>query len=293
MANYNHIAPARYILEDAIRTNDELGHDNLGSLSYSHGFLPRTQPITHLPASHRAWDDIAADIPRLFRSYAVRKGVHDLPILHATIEHLPDLYLLRASSLFSILAHLYWYCEPENPEKGIPPQIQIPWQEITLRLDRLAPHLSFIDLNSHNWQFIDPTLEQPFVVENLRLAIPMAGNEDERRFQTAPIEMMYLFSPLMDAMLQAQEATLRDDPETLKEALVFISDAIKHLTYVSLMKVNPNPYNELYINPVVWGKTAALFASPFQQESIPGPSGTAIPSFTALDIFFGRKSYST
>ena len=35
------IAPARLVLENAVALNDQLGHENLGSLSYSHGFLPR------------------------------------------------------------------------------------------------------------------------------------------------------------------------------------------------------------------------------------------------------------
>jgi sulfite reductase alpha subunit-like flavoprotein/cytochrome b involved in lipid metabolism len=288
------VAPARRVLEEAIALNDQLGHDNLGSLSYSHGFLPRYEPAKALPPSHRAWDEVAADIPRLFRSYAVRQTLDELPLLSAASEDLDDEHVLRASSLFSILAHLYWYSEPEPPENGIPEQIQRPWEEITRRLDRPAPHLSFIDLNTHNWNFIDPTLDEPFIVENLKLAIPMAGNEDERRFQMTPVEMLYRFSPVLDAMLTAQEAALHDDPDTLKEALVFISDALKYQAYVTLMKVNPNPYNDLYINPVVWGKTAALFASPFQpQNAPPGPSGTAIPQFTSLDIFFGRKSYRT
>jgi len=73
-----------------------------------------------------------------------------------------------------------------------------------------------------------------------------------------------------------------------------MSEALKYQTYVTLQKVNPNPYSDTYINPVVWGKTAALFASPFQpNNSVPGPSGTAIPSFTTLDIFFGRGNYKT
>lgn len=288
------IAPARRVLEEAIATNDALGHDNLGSLSYSHGFLPRTEPLRRLPQSHVAWDQVAEAIPRLFRTYTVRKTLDDMPILSANQADLPDEYLLRASSLFSILAHLYWYSEPEPPENGIPAPIQLPWEQISQRLDRPAPHLAFGDLNSNNWQFIDPTLEQPFITENLRLAIPMVGNEDERRFQMTPVEMLYLFSPLLGVMLNAQEAVLHDDPEALKAALVYISDALKYQTYVSLMKVNPNPYNDLYINPVVWGKTAALFASPFQPNgSVPGPSGTAIPSFTTLDVFFGRRSYKT
>lgn len=288
------VIPARRVIEAAIATNDRLGHENLGSLSYTHGFLPRQQPATSLPASHHAWDEIAVDIPHLFRTYAVRQVLNDMPLLSAQPEDLPDEHLLRASSLFSILAHLYWYCEPEPPETDIPPQIQIPWEQISRRLDRPAPHLSFIDLNTHNWQWIDPHLEQPFVVENLRMAIPLIGNEDERRFQMTPIEMLYLFSPLMEAMLTAQEAVIHDDPESLAQALICISNATKYLSYTSLMKVNPNPYSDFYINPVVWGKTAALFASPFQAKNAPpGPSGTAIPSFTSMDIFFGRKLYQT
>jgi hypothetical protein len=288
------VAPARLVLEEAVAVNDRLGHENLGSLSYSHGFLPRQEPLKRLPPEYQAWDEVAASIPQLFRVYAVRRVVGEMPLLSAAEADLPDEYLLRASSLFSILAHVYWYSEPEPPEEGIPPQIQTPWEQIARRLDRPAPHLSFVDLNSHNWHFIDPELEQPFIMENLKLAIPMIGNEDERRFQMTPVEMLYQFSPLMEAILSAQEAVLHDDPDTLAEALVFISDALKFQTFHTLMKVNPNPYNELYINPVVWGKTAALFASPFQPDnSVPGPSGTYIPSFTTLDVFFGRQRYTT
>ena len=294
MADQNNIVPARQVIEAVIATNHQLGHENLGSLSYSHGFLPTQEPMKSLPSSHQAWDEIARAIPSLFRNYAVRKAINELPVMSADAADLPDEYLLRASSLFSIMAHLYWYCEPEPPQAGIPDPIQKPWEQLSTRLDRPAPHLSFIDLNSHNWHFIDPHLEHPFVVENLKLAIPLIGNEDERRFQMTPVEMLYGFSPVIEAMIRAQEAVVYDDPDVLKEALVFISDAVKFQTYISLMKVNPNPYNDLYINPVVWGKTAALFASPFQPDnSVPGPSGTAIPSFTSFDIFFGRKRYQT
>lgn len=287
--------PTRQVIEEAITTNDRLGHDNLGSLSYSHGFLPRREPARALTSrDHAAWDQVANAIPEMFRNFATRQRIDQMPVLSAAEDALPDEDLLRASSIFSILAHVYWYADPRPPEDGIPACIQHPWEEITRRLHRPAPHLSFIDLNTHNWHFIDPDAEQPFMVENLRLAVPMIGNEDERRFQMTPIEMLYLFSPMLEAVIRAQEAVVCDDPNLLKEQLILISDGLKHLTYVSLMKVNPNPYSgEVYINPVVWGKTAALFASPFQKEYVPGPSGTAIPSFTTLDLFFGRKSYKT
>jgi sulfite reductase (NADPH) flavoprotein alpha-component len=76
--------------------------------------------------------------------------------------------------------------------------------------------------------------------------------------------------------------------------LIQLADAFSTLTHTSFMKVNPNAYHPLYVDPVVWGKTVAPLATPFQQGSIiPGPSGTAIPNFTLMDIFFGRSNYST
>jgi sulfite reductase (NADPH) flavoprotein alpha-component len=76
--------------------------------------------------------------------------------------------------------------------------------------------------------------------------------------------------------------------------LIQLADAFSTLTHTSFMKVNPNAYHPLYVDPVVWGKTVAPLATPFQQgNTIPGPSGTAIPNFTLMDIFFGRSSYTT
>ena len=283
------VVPTLQVIEDAIATNQQLGHENLGSLSYTHGFLPPHEPLRALPSSHSAWDEAAASFPSLLRNYSVRRELDAMPLL--STDDLPDHYLVRASSIISIMAHLYWYCEPAEPENGIPLVIQRPWEEISHRLDRIAPHLSFIDLNTHNWLLHDATIEQPYCVENLLMAIPMTGNEDERRFQMTPVEMMYLAAPLMQTAIDAQEAVRNDDPDALAESLVFIGQLINHINYKTFMKVNPNPYSDLYVNPVVWGKTAAPFAAPF--NAVPGPSGTAVPTFTMLDIFFGRKSYRT
>jgi len=95
----------------------------------------------------------------------------------------------------------------------------------------------------------------------------------------------------MQTAIEAQQAVVEDNPDALAEALVFMGQLINHLSYKTFMKVNPNPYSNLYVNPVVWGKTAAPFAAPFTE--VPGPSGTAVPSFTMLDIFLGRTAYKT
>ena len=53
-------SPARRVVLDAIATNDRAGHDNLGSLSFTHGFIPRAEPRRSLPRSHAAWQCSAA-----------------------------------------------------------------------------------------------------------------------------------------------------------------------------------------------------------------------------------------
>jgi sulfite reductase (NADPH) flavoprotein alpha-component len=216
-----------------------------------------------------------------------------MPILSASESDLPEGDLYRASAIISIFAHAYHYVEP-TPYARHPDSILIPWAEISRRLQRPAPHLSFIDLNIYNWRLIDPDLPDPLRMENLRLLIPIVGNEDERRFQCTPIEIIAKFTPLVSAVIRAQEAVQHDDRPALKHELIFLSDSFKAVTYTSFMKVNPNAYHPLYVDPVVWGKTVAPLATPYQDtREIPGPSGTAIPTFTLMDIFFGRSGYAT
>ncbi len=283
--------PSRRVLVEAEAENQRLGHENLGFLSTSHGFMPTSQPLLSLPPAYRVWDEMAAQLPELFRRLTLRGELDQMPLLSAA--DLPDSYLLRAAAIFGIFAHAYHYVQPE-PYAAIPEAVQRPWAEISQRLQQPAPHLSFIDLNIYNWRLIDPHHPDPMCMENLALLIPILGNEDERRFQMTPTEMMARFTPVLLACVRAQEAVAADDPAALQAELRFIADALQQLTYGVFAKVNPNAYHPLYVNPVVWGKTVAPIATPFQETgNIPGPSGTAIPAFQLLDILFGRRAYGS
>jgi sulfite reductase (NADPH) flavoprotein alpha-component len=216
-----------------------------------------------------------------------------MPVLSATETALPNGDLFRAAAIMGIFAHAYHYVESSAYER-IPDSILSPWAELSRRLQRPAPHLSFIDLNIYNWRLIDPTTPDPMRMENLKLLIPIVGNEDERRFQCTPIEMVAKFTPLVNAVVRAQEAAERDDAGALERELVLLAEGFSSLTFTSFMKVNPNQESLLHVDPVVWGKTVAPLATPFQADkSIPGPSGTAIPTFTLMDIFFGRTAFAT
>lgn len=284
--------PSRVVLKAAEATNQRLGHENLGFLSEARGFFPIEQPALALPASHRAWDEVAARLPDLFRSLSLRRSLEALPILSASEGALDERSLLRASAILSICAHAYFYAEPDPPGP-LPASIQRPWGEVSRRLQRPAPHLSFTDLNLYNWKLVDPVVSE-IRVDNIELLIPIMGNEAERRFQMTPVEMVAVFGPIVGAVVRAQEAVTADDDEALTRELVLIINVIDAITFDSFPKVNPNPYSSRYVNPVVWGKTVAPLATPFQTEDPPpGPSGTAIPAFQLLDGFFGRKGYAT
>ena len=64
-------------------------------------------------------------------------------------------------------------------------------------------------------------------MENLKLLIPIVGNEDERRFQCTPIEMVAKFTPLVNAVVRAQEAAQRDDAGALERELVLLAEAFQ------------------------------------------------------------------
>jgi sulfite reductase (NADPH) flavoprotein alpha-component len=283
--------PTRRVITEAEATNRKLGHENLGFLSLSHGFMPIEMPRLALAKSHQIWDEVAAELPELFRTLGLRRRLDEMPILDASEASLPDGDLYRAASILGIFAHTYHYVEPK-PYNAVPDSVLIPWAEVSRRLHRPAPHLSIIDLNIYNWRLVD--LNKPVVMENMQLLIPIVGNGDECRFQSTPNEIVARFTPLIDMVIRAQEAVVADDRLALKRELTLLSDAFNELTYTSFMKVNPNAYHPLYVDPVVWGKTVAPIATPYQPgTSIPGPSGTAIPTFTLMDIFFGRGTYGT
>jgi sulfite reductase alpha subunit-like flavoprotein len=282
--------PSRHILTTASQANERAGHENLGFLSESHGIMPTQPPLLHLPAGYEAWDEMAANLPELYRTLQVRKALEAMPVLSAAQADLPDEYLLRASVIISMLAHSYHRVEADPPQNPMPDGIQKPWEEIGRRLDTPAPHLSYIDLIMYNWRLVDPDRDDPMRVDNLRLLVPTVDNKEERIFYLTQVETLAQCTPVISALVRAQEAAYRDDVDALKRELILITGGLQHVTYKSFMTINPNPHSDSHVDPVVWAKTVAPFAVPIH-EGTAGPSGTSAPIFHMLDTFFGRQSY--
>ncbi|GHO45732.1 FHA domain-containing protein [Ktedonospora formicarum] len=278
---------ARKVVEAAEAYNREQGHENDGFLSITHGFLPVEPPLLALPASYRVWDEMVDRLPELYRTLAMRRVFDQMPLLETTSDALPDRYLLRASSMLGVFAHAYQYVETDLPA-ALPAAILEPWKEVSRRLGKPLPYVSYIDLFFYNWKLLDPA--GPRRLDNMDLLIPAWNNQAERIFYLVTTEFAMQLTPVLNAMLQAQEAVVREDRIALEAALLIILDQLQYVTQVIYPQLDSNPFSKTHLDQVLWAKTVGTSGVPIF-EGAPSPAGTAQPQIHALDAFFERKSY--
>lgn len=279
-------SPAGRALSAAERFNSTVGHENRGFLSWTHGFVPKFAPLTKLGPRFAAWDQLAGELPALYRDLALRRQVEQLPVLDASEQNLDNRELLRACALLAILSHAYWYVEPSAVD-ALPPALELPWQQLRTRLDRTQEVLTYTDLIVYNWKLRGPAPSDSLRVEDLDLLLPTIGNREESVFYLTQVEILSQASRMVRAFVNAHEAVLHEDEDGVERALIDIIDCLDHLVSDSLLKISPNPYSPTYVDPVVWAKTVAPFAVPMHAGD-QGPSGTSSPIFSALDVFFQR-----
>jgi hypothetical protein len=194
------IAP-RKVMEAAEAYNRERGHENDGFLSTEYGFLPIEPPLLALPTSHSIWDAMVDRLPELYRKLTLRQIFEQMPLLEATPDALPDRYLLRASTILGIFAHAYQYAQTDPPA-SLPASILTPWKEVSRRLGKPLPYVSYVDLFFYNWKLLDPN--GPRRLDNMELLVPAWNNQAERIFYLVTTEFAMQLTPALNAMLQAQ-----------------------------------------------------------------------------------------
>jgi sulfite reductase (NADPH) flavoprotein alpha-component len=278
---------ARAVLDEAARVNAELGHENEGSLSPARGFAPLAAPLLELPASHRAWDDVARDLPELYATLRLRSRLDALPALDADASALPEHCLQRAATVLGILVHAYRRVQPYD-DAPAPAALERAWSDVSRRLGRPQPFLSYGDLILANWRH--GAGSDALTAETLALLVPTVGTAAERVFYLVQFEMHVVGAPVVEACARAQTAIAHDDHAALIAELDRIAETLTSLIRDALPKIDPNPYSETHVDPVVWAKSVAPLAVPLR-EGVLGPSGTASPMFHTLDALFGRRRY--
>jgi hypothetical protein len=280
--------PAERVIRLVEAHNRRVGHENLGFLSAARGFIPLRAPLTRLSDRFRPWDELAAELPELWRHVALRQRVELLPLLDASSASLTDAELLRACALLAITAHAYWHCEPRPPAR-LPDVLSVPWAKLRARLHRTQEALSYVDLIVYNWRAPDACAE--LSLEQLDLLFPIAGNQEERVFYLTQLEILARAGPLPALLASAQAAALRADHGSLEVCLERIGHVFSHSAN-ALDRIDPRAQAPTYVNPVPWAKMVAPLAVPFRRGQL-GPSGTSSPLFNTLDAFFGRSQWSS
>ena len=298
-------SPCAKVIDAAERANARNGHENLGFLSYESGFLPTQSPLTAFPAMYSAWDNLAKGMPELIKTQTLQLAVKNLPVLPADPEHLPDIYLHRAATFLCIAAHAYIRLDGDAPLQlvgaggervahDIPASIETPWTEVSNRLGREAPFMSYIDLIVYNWQWNTPKYDSTnvdFVVENLSLLVPTVDNQEENVFYLTQTELLAHATPLLRDIAQAQSAVQQNEVIPLKAALREMISTVNHLSRTTLAKVTPRPSARTFTDPVVWTKSVASLAIPIRKD-VQGPTGTGSPFFHMMDEFISRSEYN-
>lgn len=278
--------PAERVIRLVEAHNRRVGHENLGFLSAERGFIPLHAPLLRLSSPFAAWDELAAELPELWRDVALRRRVARLPVLDATASALPDRELLRACALLGIVSHAYWHSECAPPAR-LPDALSVPWAQIRARLRRTQEALSYVDLIVYNWRTSDPSA--PLSLERLELLLPVAGDQEERVFYLTQLEILARAGALPALLAMAQSAAQREDCAALESLLVRIARVFSYSSS-ALSRIDPRAHAPTHVDPVRWAKLVAPLAVPFRRGQL-GPSGTSSPLFNALDAFFGRSQW--
>lgn len=280
---------ARRVVQAAEAHNLRVGHELDGFLSLAHGFLPSEPPLLAFPESHRAWDEMTGRLPELFRRLSLRRAFDAMPVLDARPAALPDRYLLRASTLLGVFAHAYQYMAVDPPA-ALPESLLRPWTTVSRRLGKKIPAVSYIDLFFYNWRLLDPA--GPRALDNMDLLVPTWNNAAERVFYLVTTEFAMGLTPVLGAMLDAQEAVVADDPAAVESALLVILDRLQHVTGAIYPQIDPNLRARHPLDQVLWAKTVGTAGVPIF-DGAPSPSGTAQPQIHALDAFLERRDYGS
>ncbi len=278
---------SRQALNAAMAENQQLGHENYGSLSLDYGLLPTTPPLLSLPEAFSLWDEMAVELPHYYQHQLIRDTFNKAPVLDANDKALPDEYLCRAATLMGVMAHAYYWLQSEKVT-AMPDSIMLPWKQICRRLERKQTGLTYSDLILNNWT-LNHSANNERTLEHLELLIETVGQKEERIFYGAQVEMAYRATPLIGAMVCAQEAAVKGDIDGLMTELETMVEAVHQIT-MSFQRIKLEKHHEFYCDPVTWGKDVAPLAVSFQ-EGVEGPSGTSAPYFHLLDIFLSRRHY--
>jgi indoleamine 2,3-dioxygenase len=265
-------------------------------VSPARGFLPPQDPLRRLPSAYEAWEQLAADLPKLLVSDKLRRMVDRLPGVD-TAELAPGPQLERAMMLLSYLGHAYVWGggATVQPAKRLRASLAVPWYEVAKKLGR-PPVLSYASYALHNWRRLDPA--GPVALGNICLIQNFGGGVDEEWFILVHVDIEAKAAPALASIGPAQRAVLAGDAAELARHLAAVARALDGMNktmnrmpeycdpYVYYHRVRPYIFgwrNQPALpDGLVYDGVVAYGGKPQQFRGETGAQSSIVPTLDAL-----------
>ncbi|HEU4561998.1 MAG TPA: hypothetical protein VFS20_29495 [Longimicrobium sp.] len=209
-----------------------------------HGFLPPNDPPRRLPEAFDAWESLAGELDKQLIAGTARRAIRALPQLDpSTLNASGD--VARAMLLLSYFGHAYVWGE-RQPADRLPANLAVPWHSVATRLGR-PPVLSYASHALNNWRRLDPGGRVE--LGNIARLENFLGGADEDWFVLVHVDIEGRAGPAMEAIIEAQNAVVREDTTAVEVHLATVSDVLTQvLATLSRMPEQCDPY--IYYNRV-------------------------------------------
>ncbi|KAK4033607.1 alpha subunit of putative sulfite reductase [Parachaetomium inaequale] len=312
-------APARQVMIRAEEIGPRTGWKD-GYLSSEHGFCPpdyNESPGALANSPGRIWSDLCERMPGCVARGRIRESIAALPLVEGTQDVIPDQALWAAVVALGILCSIYRYEDKNdghegvtvNPTKyrpncelgddlgeelvGIPRSIALPYWQVSRRLGRAVPHLTFVDQSSYNMKIKEPNSTYPYVgrFDNMEMRWPIFGQRTEMAFLKGCADTSASFQHGADAIAACQEHVMTRNVEGLLREMVRLKEMLERMPNAfSSINTNPNS-GENYVPGHLWVRWAK-FSAPLSKRC-PASSGLQFPPYLVMDAFLGRKKYDS
>ncbi|ORY62605.1 sulfite reductase flavo protein alpha-component [Pseudomassariella vexata] len=312
-------APARQVIIRAEEVGPQSGWRD-GWLSAEYGFVPpdpdeTVNALANTPG--RVWSDLCERMPGCVSRGRVRESVAALPLIEGTEDVIPDDALWAALVALGLLCSIYRYedkhdghegvsmgAKMDKPKvemsddileevKGIPKTIGLPYVQISKRMGRPLPHLTFVDQSSYNVRIRDPKSVYPYVgrFDNMDLRWPMFGDQSEIAFLKGCADTSASFQHGPDAIASCQEHVMNRNVEGLLREMIRLKEILERMP-AAFHTISPNPSSgENFVSADEWVRWAK-FSAPLSKRC-PASSGLQFPPYLLMDAFLGRKKYGS
>ncbi|KAI2621760.1 hypothetical protein GGR54DRAFT_78796 [Hypoxylon sp. NC1633] len=313
-------APARQVMLRAEEIGPKTGWID-GYLSAEHGFCPpdyeeAAGALARTPG--RIWADLCDRMPGCVARGRVQQSVAALPLVEGTKEVIPDQALWAALVSLGMLCSIYRFeskydgndgitstrTKKKSPNVpmgddlgeelvGIPRCIALPYYQVSRRMGRTLPHLTFPDQSSYNIKIRDPTSHYPYVArfDNIDLRWSMFGEKAEVAFLKGCADTSASFQHGPDAIAACQEHVMSKNVEGLLREMIRLKEILERMPNAfHSINVNPNS-GDNYVPVHAWHRWAK-FSAPLSKRC-PASSGLQFPPYLVMDAFLGRKKYTS